>query len=148
MLKDSFFKSVIGDTVGLIKKIKQEEKEKKAQRANPNYDADFDPNLLEDGQKIITRKVKKKIRRLNSKGEWVEEEIEVEEECVVDKYGNILRTREKPKEGLVTDPAMLAFINQHGGLAIGGSKYIIPQKPGKPVAKNGQPIKEGEWFID
>lgn len=111
MLKDSFFKSVIGDTVGLIKKIKQEEKEKKAQRANPNYDADFDPNLLEDGQKIITRKVKKKIRRLNSKGEWVEEEIEVEEECVVDKYGNILRTREKPKEGLVTDPAMLAFIN-------------------------------------
>lgn len=49
MLKDPFFKSIIGDTVGLIKKIKQEEKDKKAMRANPNYDADFDPNLLEDG---------------------------------------------------------------------------------------------------
>lgn len=27
------------------------------------------------------------------------QEIEVEEECVVDKNGNIIRTREKPKEG-------------------------------------------------
>ena len=46
------------------------------------------------------------------------------------------------------DPAMQAFINQHGGLAIGGAKFTLPQKPGKPMAKNGQPIKEGEWFVD
>jgi hypothetical protein len=44
-------------------------------RENPNYDADFDPNLLEDGQKIITRKVKKLVKRQNSKGEWIEEVI-------------------------------------------------------------------------
>lgn len=42
-------------------------------KLNPNYNPDFDPALLEDGQRIITRKVKKKVRRLNSKGEWVEE---------------------------------------------------------------------------
>lgn len=72
----------------------------------------------------------------------------MEEECVVDKNGNIIRTREKPKEGPIMDPAMQAFINAHGGLAIGGSKFTLPVKPGKPVSKNGQPIKEGEWFID
>ncbi len=41
--------------------------------------------------------MKKKIRRLNSKGEWVEEEIEVEEEVVIDKAtGKEIRKREKP----------------------------------------------------
>ena len=43
---------------------------------------------------------------------------------------------------------MLAFINQHGGLAIGGSRFVIPQKPGKPISKDGQSIREGEWFVD
>jgi len=42
---------------------------------------------------------------------FVFQEIEVEEECVVDKNGNIIRTREKPKDGPVMDPAMQAFIN-------------------------------------
>lgn len=42
-------------------------------RQNANYDEDFDPNLLEEGQKILTRKVQKKVKRMNSKGEWVEE---------------------------------------------------------------------------
>ncbi len=53
--------------------------------------------MLEEGQEIITRKVKKKIKRLNSNGEWVEEEIEVEEEVVIDKAtGKEIRKREKP----------------------------------------------------
>ncbi|KAL4479494.1 hypothetical protein ABPG72_011816 [Tetrahymena utriculariae] len=148
MLKDPLIRAIIGDPVAMVKKIKQDEKDKQKLRANPNYDPDFDPNLLEDGQRIITRKVKKKIRRLNSKGQWVEEEIEVEEECVVDKFGNVIRSREKPKEGFSMDPLMQNFINKHGGLAIGGAKFNLPQKPNKPLAKNGQPIKEGEWFID
>lgn len=75
-------------------------------------------------------------------------EIEVEEECIVDKNGNVLRVREKLREGAVMDPSMQAFINKHGGLAIGGSKFNIPQKPVKPISKNGQPIKENEWFVD
>jgi hypothetical protein len=44
----------------------------------------------------VTRKVKKKIRYQNSRGEWVEDEIEVEEEVVLDKNGKELRKREKP----------------------------------------------------
>ena len=55
--------------------------------------------------------VKKKKMNIYLKKKKKIKEIEVEEECVVDKYGNVLRTREKPKEGVVTDPAMLAFIN-------------------------------------
>lgn len=43
---------------------------------------------------------------------------------------------------------MIDFINKHGGLAIGGSKFILPQKPGKPMAKDGKAVKEGEWFVD
>ncbi|EGR34049.1 phage head-tail family protein, putative [Ichthyophthirius multifiliis] len=147
-LKDNLIKQIIGDSFSFVKKIKQNEKLKKMIRENPNYDPDFDPNLLDEGQKIITRRVKKMVRKQNSKGEWIEEEIEVDEECVVDKDGNILRTREKPKEGLYTDPSIIAFVNQFGGLAVGGSKFIIPQKPGRPVAKDGQNIKEGEWFTD
>jgi hypothetical protein len=47
---------------------------------------------------IILRKVKKIIKRRDSKtGEWIEEEIEVEEEVVIDKNtGNEIRKREKP----------------------------------------------------
>lgn len=36
------------------------------------------------------------------------------------------------------DPTMQNFINKHGGLAIGGAKFNLPQKPNKPVAKGGQ----------
>lgn len=41
---------------------------------------------MEENQEIVIRKVKKKIRRKDSvTGEWIEEEIEVEEEVVIDK---------------------------------------------------------------
>lgn len=106
LFKDPLIRSLIGDPISMIKKIKQEERTKGILRANPNYNPDFDPSLLEDGQRILVRKVKKRIRRLNSRGEWVEEEIEIEEECVVDKNGNVIRAREKPKEGPVLDPSM------------------------------------------
>ena len=39
---------------------------------------------------------------------------------------NEIRKREKPKTGVVTDPSIVDFVNKHGGLAIGGSKYILP----------------------
>lgn len=48
----------------------------------------------------------------------------------------------------MTDPAMIEFINKHGGLAVGGSKIVLPQKPGKPITADDQPINEGEWFLD
>ncbi|KAL4510825.1 hypothetical protein ABPG72_004979 [Tetrahymena utriculariae] len=150
MIKDSLIKELCGqDATNLVKKIKQEQKMKEQERLNnPNYDQDFDPELLEEGQKIIIKKTKKKIQRMNSRGEWVEEEIEIEEEVVVDKNGNEIRKREKPQSGIYTDPSMIEFINKHGGLAIGGSKFILPQKPSKPVSMDGSQIKEGEWFTD
>jgi len=37
-----------------------------------------------------------------------------------------MRTREKPKVGPVFDPNMQSFVNKHGGLAIGGAKFVIP----------------------
>lgn len=44
---------------------------------------------------MITRKVKKKVRRLNSRGEWEEVEIEVEEQVIIDKRtGKEIRKRE------------------------------------------------------
>lgn len=49
MLKDPLIRQIIGDPVAMVKKIKQEEKDKVKMRQNPNYDADFDPYLLEDG---------------------------------------------------------------------------------------------------
>jgi len=48
----------------------------------------------------------------------------------------------------VTDPAIVDFINKHGGLAVGGSKFVLPKKPGRPVARDGKPAVEGEWFTD
>ncbi len=75
----------------------------------------------------------------------VEVEIEVEEEVVIDKKtGQEIRKREKPQEGLVQDPSMQKFMSQHGGLAIGGSKFVIPQKVGtKPASKSGESVAEG-----
>jgi len=32
-------------------------------RQNPNYNPDFDDSLLEDGQRLVTRKIKKKVKR-------------------------------------------------------------------------------------
>lgn len=99
---------------------------------------------------LIKRKVKKKIRRLNSKGEWEEIEIEVEEEVVIDKLtGKELRKRELEPTGPQMDPAMQAFLNKHGGMAIGGKGFKKPEMPGKkPVRKDGKPVVEGEWFED
>lgn len=37
------------DHVTMVKKLKNEAKEKKAKFKNANYDADFDPDLLEEG---------------------------------------------------------------------------------------------------
>lgn len=77
---------------------------------------------------LIKRKVKKKIRRLNSKGEWEEIEIEVEEEVVIDKLtGKELRKRELEPTGPHMDPAMQAFLNKHGGMAIGGMGFKKPE---------------------
>lgn len=150
MLKDKFLKDCIGDPIALIKQIKKEEKQKAAERAKPGYNADFDPNLLGENEMLITRKVKKKIRRLNSKGEWEEVEIEVEEQVVIDKRtGKEIRKREIEQQGAVMDPAMQAFINKHGGMAIGGAKIRKPEMPGKkPVRKDGKAVVEGEWFED
>lgn len=48
-------------------------------RLKADYDAEFDPELLDENEMIVTRKVKKKVKRLNSRGEWEEMEVEVEE---------------------------------------------------------------------
>ncbi|EGR29468.1 phage head-tail family protein, putative [Ichthyophthirius multifiliis] len=151
MLKDPLVKDCVGDGLLLVKNIKAEEKAKQQERLNnPNYDSEFDPELLEEGEKLIVRKVKRKVKRLNSKGEWIEDEIEIEEEVIIDtKTGKELRSRDKaPQSGLVVDPAIVDFVNKHGGLAIGGSKFVLPQKPGRPIDKDGKPVNEGEWFID
>lgn len=73
MLKDPMIRAMIGDPIAMVKKLKLEEKEKIAKRADPSYSQDFDPNLLEDGQKIMIRKVKKKVKVLNANGEWVDQ---------------------------------------------------------------------------
>lgn len=36
-------------------------------------------------------------------------------------------------------------MDSHGGFAIGGSKITLPKKP---VAKDGQMVKTGQWFED
>ena len=61
------------------------------------YDPDFDPKNLNDDEQIVIRRVKKLIERQNTKGEWVTEEIEVDEEVVINtKTGEEVRKREKP----------------------------------------------------
>lgn len=128
MLKDKFLKDVIGDPISMIKNIKKEEAQKALERQKPGYNADFDPNLLGENEMMITRKVKKKVRRLNSRGEWEEVEIEVEEQVIIDKRtGKEIRKREIEPQGAVMDPAMQAFINKHGGMAIGGAKIRKPE---------------------
>lgn len=62
---------------------------------------------------------------LRSKKHINKYEIEVEEECVLDKIGNLIR-RGKPKERFAMDPTIQNFINKHGGLAIDGWKFNIP----------------------
>ena len=117
-----------------------------------NYDPDFDPDLLDENHEIVIRKVKKKIRRRDSKtGEWIEEEIEVEEEVVIDKRtGEVIRKREVEPTGTVMDRDMKKFLEKHGGLAVGGAKYTRPQplNTKKPKRKDGKEIVEGEWFED
>lgn len=47
------------------------------------------------------------------------------------------------------DPAMQAFINKHGGMAVGGAGFKKPEMPGKkPMRKDGKAVVEGEWFED
>lgn len=43
----------------------------------------FDAVNLNENEKIVVRRVKKMIERQNSKGETVQEEIEVDEEIVI-----------------------------------------------------------------
>lgn len=78
--------------------MRRDEQIRKAKIAKiPNYDPLFDPSNLNEDEKIVVRKVKKQVERQNSKGEWVMEEIEVEEEVIVNsKTGEELRKREKP----------------------------------------------------
>lgn len=85
IIGDKFLKSILGDPVQMVKKIRQDEQKKALARQNPNYNSDFDINLLQENEEIITRKVLKKVKRKNSRGEMVEVEIEVEEEVVIDK---------------------------------------------------------------
>ena len=71
---------------------------------NPTYNADFDPDCLNEDQEIVVKKVKKVIQRKNSKGEIESLEVEVEEEVVIDKKtGQEIRSREKPQKGFVKD---------------------------------------------
>ncbi len=42
-------RSIIGDPVAMVKRIKQEEKDRAKMKLSPNYNADFDPALLEEG---------------------------------------------------------------------------------------------------
>jgi len=74
--------------------------------------------------------VKKIIRRKDSKtGEWIEEEIEVDEMVVIDKRtGEVLRSKEIiPEAGMLSGKAAQDFMNKHGGLAIGGAKFNRPE---------------------
>lgn len=49
MLRDPLIRNIVGDPVAMVKKLKQEEQEKVLMRAQPNYNPDFDPSLLEEG---------------------------------------------------------------------------------------------------
>ncbi|KRX10902.1 hypothetical protein PPERSA_12026 [Pseudocohnilembus persalinus] len=151
MLKDKFIKDALGgDPLAIIKNIKQQEKQKQLNRQKVGYNPDFDPELLGENEAIVKRKIKKKIKRLNSQGQWEEIEVEVEEEVVIDKLtGKQIRKREIEQPGPKMDPTMHAFLNKHGGMAVAGAKFKKPEMPGKrPVRKDGQPVVEGEWFED
>jgi hypothetical protein len=96
-LRDKFVKDCIGDAAQLVRQVRNEEKEKKNKRTKPNYNADFDAELLDENEEIQVRKTKKIVKRKDSAtGEWIEDEIEVDEEVVIDKRtGKELRKREK-----------------------------------------------------
>jgi adenylate kinase family enzyme len=82
----------------------------------------FDVANLEPDEQIITRKVKRMVERMNSRGEMVTEEIEVEEEVIINsKTGEEVRKRDKPQ--IITQSQNVkTFLDAHGGFAIGGSK--------------------------
>ena len=148
MFKDPMFKNIMGgDIVSAMREVKKKEAVRAAKIKNvPDYDPQFDATQLEAEEKIIIRKVKKIIQRQNSNGQWVDEEVEVEEEVVINtKTGQELRKRDKPAPNVQQSASTKAFMDAHGGFAVGGSKIKVPTKP---VAKNGQVVKEGEWFED
>ena len=151
MYKDPMFKNIMGgDIVSTMREVKKKEAVRAAKIKNiPDYDPQFDATQLDSEEKIIIRKVKKIIQRQDSHGGWVEEEVEVEEEVVINtKTGLELRKRDKPAPpppNVQQSASTKAFMDAHGGFAIGGAKIKMPTKP---VAKNGQAVKEGEWFED
>jgi golgin subfamily A member 4 len=74
LLKDKFVKDCVGDHQQLLRKINKEEKEKKQKKLKPGYNADFDLDLLDENEQVVTRKVLKTIKRKDSTtGEWIEE---------------------------------------------------------------------------
>jgi hypothetical protein len=140
MFKNKTLKDITPDSVSIMKKLKEEAKIKKEKFRKNGYNADFDPDLLEIGQKIITRKTK--VRRIDSKGNEYWEEIE--EEVLVDSDGKVLKVREKPRaEGPHMSHHTEAFMKAHGGMAIGGHGYGLG-KPGAPKTKDGKPIEIGK----
>lgn len=81
----------------MTKNVKKDEQVRRQKLAKiPNYDPLFDPEFLNPDEKIVVRRVKKVVKRQNSKGDWVEEEQEVDEEVVVNAKGEELRVRDKP----------------------------------------------------
>ncbi|CAK93569.1 unnamed protein product (macronuclear) [Paramecium tetraurelia] len=146
LLRDPIFKQICGSDIGAITRgVKKDEMTRKQKLAKvPFYDALFDPEFLNPDEKIVIRKVKKMVKRQKSDGEWVEEEMEVEEEVVVNAQGEELRKRDKPNQ-IQQSKQTQDFLEAHGGFAIGGSKINLPSKP---VAKDGKEIKQGEWFED
>lgn len=98
LYKDAAFKSMIGlDVAALTRQVRRDEQIRKAKIAKiANYDPLFDAANLNENEKIVVRRVKKIVERMNSKGEMVQEEIEVDEEIVINTLtGEEVRKREK-----------------------------------------------------
>lgn len=147
LYRDPMFKNLLGsDVATIMREVKRNEQNRKAKMAKiPGYDPNFDPTQLEPDEKIITRKVKRMVERKNSRGEIVMVEEEFEEEVVINtKTGEEVRKRDKPIT-VAQSSAVKNFVDQHGGFAIGGAKITIPKRP---VAKDGQEVKVGQWFED
>ncbi|CAK85452.1 unnamed protein product (macronuclear) [Paramecium tetraurelia] len=146
LLKDPLFKQICGSDISAItRQVKKDELTRKQKLAKvPFYDPLFDPEFLNPGEKIITRKVMKLVKRQNSQGEWVEEETEVEEEVVVNAQGEELRARDKPVM-VQQSKQTQQFLEQFGGFAVGGAKIKIPAKP---ITKDGRQVQLNEWFED
>ncbi|CAD8132675.1 unnamed protein product [Paramecium octaurelia] len=146
LLKDPLFKQICGSDISAItRQVKKDELTRKQKLAKvPFYDPLFDTEFLNPGEKIITRKVMKLVKRQNSQGEWVEEEMEVEEEVVVNAQGDELRARDKPIM-VQQSKQTQQFLEQFGGFAVGGAKIKIPTKP---ITKDGRQVQLNEWFED